>query len=693
MDIEQFLMVPGQTFSNMARGSTYDELYEKINNLIPLLNQYYKEHSNKDLDENINDLIDDYNNLVDVLFAPRKGRKIDKKMKQKFENLSGKLYDGYKFKNKHLTEKPNYDEQPNLALNILGVSGSTKKAREDKVKFEVEQKRLAEEKAEKLRKDIEERKIKVEKEKEELKKIATELGFVDNINFNDKSFNEMLDNFMSIYAEEFQHINNLYQKNRINASEFIKRYKKLNKYIGIYKTPLDIYKNPMNRFDDFILESGKIYDTITKSAKSKIASNLKSGLQSKKRNDFQKDLEIIKQKLLNSIKVVQKPIEKVKKTVVITKRKNVNEYTIRNHLNSLSITKLKDLARIHNKLYRIKIGQTKDELIEALASQYEKMTGTHLIHKQPEELNLTIPKKVRKYKPKVKKEILEELVIEKEPIKTKDTYENTVAPQYLKDKLQKFRKEREAIQKIEEQNKIKFSYNSNFVDDDKIGQEQFKIMEKGQNRFDFYKTPQTIIDEITDSVISEFKKTKINILEPSAGIGSLITGIINRQNELNISNLDANEFNEEMYKLLIENFKISHIYNKNFLKWIPEIKYDCIIMNPPYEGYINEEVGRSKVAYLYHVMKAVLLGENKKTIYAVLPPLKHKNTSFEFENVISKIDMKRMKNEFNIDEIPVVKVELLMENINGWKKVVFSRGKFNLGNVGLSLNLYKFTVL
>jgi len=52
---------------------------------------------------------------------------------------------------------------------------------------------------------------------------------------------------------------------------------------------------------------------------------------------------------------------------------------IREHLKSLPVSKLKDLARRHNKLYRIKIGQTKDELVESLAKQYEKFTGTNLI--------------------------------------------------------------------------------------------------------------------------------------------------------------------------------------------------------------------------------------------------------------------------------------------------------------------------
>ena len=58
---------------------------------------------------------------------------------------------------------------------------------------------------------------------------------------------------------------------------------------------------------------------------------------------------------------------------------------------------------------------------------------------------------------------------------------------------------------------------------------------------------------------SDSKKDAIKILEPSAGIGSLMTGIIDKQNELNIKQLDAIEFNEDMYNLLKENFKISKI--------------------------------------------------------------------------------------------------------------------------------------
>jgi len=73
MDIEKFLQFPN--FGSLARNSTYDELYEKIKNLVPLLNQYYIDNPNKDLDNQVNNLIADYNEFLEILFKPKKVKK------------------------------------------------------------------------------------------------------------------------------------------------------------------------------------------------------------------------------------------------------------------------------------------------------------------------------------------------------------------------------------------------------------------------------------------------------------------------------------------------------------------------------------------------------------------------------------------------------------------------------------------
>lgn len=244
---------------------------------------------------------------------------------------------------------------------------------------------------------------------------------------------------------------------------------------------------------------------------------------------------------------------------------------------------------------------------------------------------------------------------------------------------------------------IKFSYNKKIVDDDQFTQKELQIMEQGQNAWDFYKTPTEIINKIAEDIVKYNRNNEINILEPSAGLGSLITGIINNQDKLNINLLDANEMNDDMYKLLKENFTISNIYNENFLKWNPTNKYDIVVMNPPYEGYINEDIGRIKVAYLYHVMKAILILNKQKTIYAVLPSLKNfmydtDFKQFEFEDILPKTVIKGIKSFFNIKEIPRVICEPLLEKVTGWKQVKFSRGKLSLQKAGLTLNLYKLTI-
>jgi predicted RNA methylase len=499
-------------------------------------------------------------------------------------------------------------------------------------------------------------------------------------------------------------------------------------------------------------------------------------------------------------------------------------------LNQLPVSKLKDLARRHNAEYRIKIGQTRENLINDLAKIYKHYTGSHIVS-NPQRLlvermkvNITKkkPKEVKKpsfkddlektkqilkqmenieYNPIIDKSIarmmaeedlnkteqnlkdgkLQEFLVKRmriyegkklnegekiqnefitnfnkskkveKPIKVNKskkvekpttmafdelTKEQQKQAKELIKQREKRRKEKQQIQKeiipklqiIEKENvmpmtatdkalqtlidmgliddkelqnigfektvkKEKFSYNKDFVNDDKMGQEQLQIMEKGQNQFDFYKTPKEIINKIADEVVKITKKSKINILEPSAGIGSLITGIIDRQNELNINRLDAIELNEDMYNLLKANFNISNIYNENFMKFNPTTNYDIIIMNPPYQGYINEDVGRTKLAYLYHIMKAVLLSNNRKVIYAVIPNINNDKPQFEFDDILTNTDKSKMKKLFKIDDIPKVIVQPILKNIQGWKKIKFSRGKLSLQNAGLSLNLYKFIVV
>lgn len=391
---------------------------------------------------------------------------------------------------------------------------------------------------------------------------------------------------------------------------------------------------------------------------------------------------------------------------------------IREHLKSLPVGKLKDLARRHNKLYRIKIGQTKDELVESLAKQYEKFTGTNLI---PRRVDLVVEpiKLTKKQLPK--------------PAAPAPAPAPRAAPlpvfikanEALKEKVRKYNEARLAKQKAEKQitevikqvepvikeveSIPKFSYNEKFVFNP--SQEQLKLMAGNQEKFDFYQTPRDVLQQIYNDLFVysqrylQFNGT--NALEPSAGNGALLSLLIDNQDTLKLKNLDAIEYDENMAKLLKENFKISHIYNDNFFTFKQERPYDLILMNPPYEGLVgtnSENRFNSKVAHLYHIARAILLKSSNgtaKTIYAVVPQLKGvswprefpNNKQYEFEDVVMTPDMKRMEKIFGMpfDDFPRALITRIGTS-DSFEKIVYSRGKFNKRPLGLKVDIYRILV-
>lgn len=261
----------------------------------------------------------------------------------------------------------------------------------------------------------------------------------------------------------------------------------------------------------------------------------------------------------------------------------------------------------------------------------------------------------------------------------------------------------------EEKKPEKFSYNSDFVFNP--SQEQMKLMAGNQAKFDFYQTPPDVIQQIHNDLFaysqSYFNYNGMNALEPSAGNGALLSLLIDNQDYLKLANIDAIEFDENMAKLLKENFKISHIYKDNFFTFRQERPYDLILMNPPYEGLVGTNADNrfnSKVAYLYHLARAILLKSSSgtmKTIYAVIPQLKGvswpdkfpSNVYYEFEDVVNKADMKRMEQIFNMpfDDFPRTIIYRIGTS-DKFEKIVYSRGKFNKKPLGMNVDIYKLIV-
>ena len=73
--------------------------------------------------------------------------------------------------------------------------------------------------------------------------------------------------------------------------------------------------------------------------------------------------------------------------------------SIRDKLNTFTLVDLKNLVKRHNELYHINLSQNKGAIVEALAKQYEKDTGKHLVPKHRDNILIKIEP------PKPKKEL------------------------------------------------------------------------------------------------------------------------------------------------------------------------------------------------------------------------------------------------------------------------------------------------
>lgn len=117
-------------------------------------------------------------------------------------------------------------------------------------------------------------------------------------------------------------------------------------------------------------------------------------------------------------------------------------------------------------------------------------------------------------------------------------------------------------------------------------EKKLKSAEKYQEFF----TP----DEVADKLLSYSKNIKknyfINILEPTAGFGSLVRAIIKARTKYTDSNfnIDMCEINPEnriqLKKLYVKSnpYQLNLMNEPNFLNFVPSKRYDLIVMNPPF---------------------------------------------------------------------------------------------------------------
>ena len=115
--------------------------------------------------------------------------------------------------------------------------------------------------------------------------------------------------------------------------------------------------------------------------------------------------------------------------------------------------------------------------------------------------------------------------------------------------------------------------------------ESFKIDKTQITRFQANFTPINHVNDLIDlSGIKNDKREKIYILEPTAGIGGVISQLIKLNQHQNYL-VDCNEIHSLFYQIGKVTFEdISNVswYNFDFFKYTQKYNYDYIIGNPPF---------------------------------------------------------------------------------------------------------------
>lgn len=110
------------------------------------------------------------------------------------------------------------------------------------------------------------------------------------------------------------------------------------------------------------------------------------------------------------------------------------------------------------------------------------------------------------------------------------------------------------------------------------------------NDYQFYPTPEAMADRMAEAAMKLTKNVRgreVNILEPSAGTGNLVTALYKAHEirDRGSMTVDCIEIEENLRAILKENFKDNsdvHIVWDDFSTFETYKKYDCIVMNPPF---------------------------------------------------------------------------------------------------------------
>ena len=139
----------------------------------------------------------------------------------------------------------------------------------------------------------------------------------------------------------------------------------------------------------------------------------------------------------------------------------------------------------------------------------------------------------------------------------------------------------------------------------------FSIMQVSRTEVKAYNaffTPKINVDYLIDlSAIEYDNRKKIDVLEPTAGIGNIISGLVDFDNS-NHFIIDAVEYIKDFYNLgsvIFNNFKNINWFHSSLFNYNTTTKYDYIFTNPPFNIKIkgDEVLDVDFLVYSYNLLK------------------------------------------------------------------------------------------
>lgn len=166
--------------------------------------------------------------------------------------------------------------------------------------------------------------------------------------------------------------------------------------------------------------------------------------------------------------------------------------------------------------------------------------------------------------------------------------------------------------------------------------EKFKIDKTTITTFQANFTPLEHIRKLLELCkLEDDPNNKIKILEGTAGIGNMVSGLMELKNKQNFM-IDCNELNKVFYqigKVLYEDLDNVFWYNMDFMRFVSKYNYDYIIGNPPFNLRTKSIVGKDITLYdIDFVEKAYNMLKDNGTLAFIISSRFQRDEKQHFKN-------------------------------------------------------------